>query len=251
MAENTAEGIAKEPVADVEDKARDTTDSLPPITKESAATAEASLVPSVPTQSTTEDAPAAPSSDATAKPEVPAPVAEGQEDSTNELNKPDAAALQPENPSDTTPAAAPQPATTETATSGIGSSASTGPGEVVEPPKPVSLEEIRDEELPDAKPVEAKKPADEASKTDTSTPAENGDGATSNKRKADAAEDAAKPEANSVENQDTQPPEKKLKTNGTATNGAARKPGRPRKDKNAVTIVGKTARKTRSQGAAE
>ncbi|KAJ8111293.1 hypothetical protein ONZ43_g5656 [Nemania bipapillata] len=83
-----------------------------------------------------------------------------------------------------------------------------------------------------------------------SAPAKNGNATTSNKRKADATEDAAKPEADNAKDEHTEPPEKKLKTNG-ATNGTARKPGRPRKDKTSVAPIGKTARKTRSQGAAE
>ncbi|KAI1351216.1 hypothetical protein F5Y01DRAFT_283737 [Xylaria sp. FL0043] len=251
MAENIAGSIAKEPVANAEDKARDTTDSLPPITKEPSATATASMMPSVPVQATSkEDAPAAASSDAATKPEESAPAAEAQKDSTKEASKSDAADLQAEKPSDPVPAPGPQSAATETVTSG---SVSAGQGDVVQPPKPVSVEEIRDEELPDAKPLEPLKPAEEASKTD-SPPAENGDIAAGNKRKTDATEDAAKPDTNSVENGangDAEPPEKKLKTNGTATNGAPRKPGRPRKDKTAVAPVGRTARKTRSQGAAD
>ncbi|KAI0903931.1 hypothetical protein F4823DRAFT_243833 [Ustulina deusta] len=253
MAENSVESIAKEPVADAEDKARDTTDSLPPITKETTATAEASLVPSAPAESTTTGAPAAPGSDAAATPVVPAPAIKAQEDSADELSKPDAVALQPENPSDTAPASVPQSATAETIASDVESSASAGPGEAVEPPKPVSLEEIRDQELPDAKPsklTKLTKPAEEKPKTDTSSAAQNGHVATNNKRKADTAGDVAKPEAHSVENENIEPAAKKQKTNGT-TNGVARKPGRPRKDKNAVKVVGRTARKTRSQGAAD
>ncbi len=236
--------LVSEPVADAEDKARDTTDSLPPITKETTATAEASLVPSAPAESTTTGAPAA------ATPVVPAPAIKAQEDSADELSKPDAVALQPENPSDTAPASVPQSATAETIASDVESSASAGPGEAVEPPKPVSLEEIRDQELPDAKPSKLTKPAEEKPKTDTSSPAQNGHVATNNKRKADTAGDVAKPEAHSVENENIEPAAKKQKTNGT-TNGVARKPGRPRKDKNAVKVVGRTARKTRSQGAAD
>ncbi|KAI0967651.1 hypothetical protein F4678DRAFT_239261 [Xylaria arbuscula] len=252
MAENNAESIAKDPVANADDKARDTNDSLPPITKEATATAAATLVPSVPDQSAASDAPAASNSDATTKSEVPAPAAEAQKNSTNESSKPDAEASQPEKPSDPAPALVSQPATAETVASDVGSGAPAGPEEVVEPPKPVSLEEVQDEELPDAKPSDLQQPADGASKqTDASSPAENGDGAAGSKRKPDDVKDPDKTESDSAENGDTEPPEKKPKINGTTTNGTGRKPGRPRKDKTAAVPVGRTARKTRSQGAAE
>ncbi|TGJ87522.1 hypothetical protein E0Z10_g1253 [Xylaria hypoxylon] len=247
------EVVGAQPVANAEGKAPDAKESLPPITKEPAATAEASMVPSVPAQSTTTDAPVAPSSDVTAKAEVGAPATEAQEDSTSKSSEPDTAALKPENPSNPAPAPEPEPATTETAASRAESSSSAGPDEAVEPlkPVPVSLEEIGDEDLADAKPSEPKKPAEEAPKTDAPAPAKNGNASTSKKRKAKVTEDTPEPEANSVETQDTEPPAKKTKTNGTTTNGAPRKPGRPRKDKNSTASVGKTARKTRSQGAAD
>ncbi|GAW10959.1 hypothetical protein ANO14919_002970 [Xylariales sp. No.14919] len=251
MAENTVETIAKEPVANAEEKAPDTTDSLPPITKEPAATVEASMVPSVPAQSTTIDIPVAPSSDAAPKAEVAVPAAEAEEDSTKRSSEPETAAIEPEKSSDPAPASEPQPATTETAASGAESSAPAGLDEAGEPPKPVSLEEVRDEDLADKKPSELKKSAGKVVKTDASAPAENNDAATSNKRKAEATGNSAKPESSSAEAEETEPPEKKPKTNGTATNGAPRKPGRPRKDKNSTAPVGKTARKTRSQGAAD
>ncbi|KAI0459712.1 hypothetical protein F5B21DRAFT_253678 [Xylaria acuta] len=245
MSDNNAESIVKAPVAHDEGKAPDTTDSLPLITKE----------------------PAAPGSDTAAKPEVPA-AAEAQEDSSNKLSEPTASAAQSEKPSDPTAAPAPESesTTTEAVASGVGSSAPTGPkDETVEPPKPVSVEETRDEDLPGAKPVDSKNP-EAAPKTDATRPiattgvettevpavdsasAENGDVITSKKRKADIVEDLAGPE---VKNGDAESPEKKPKTNGTGTNGTARKPGRPRKDKKAVPAVGKTARKTRSQGTAD
>ncbi|KAI0536478.1 hypothetical protein GGR58DRAFT_475158 [Xylaria digitata] len=253
MAENTVESIVKDPVAKAAEKAADTTDSLPPITKEPEATAEASMVPSVPAPPTTTDAPVAPSSDAAAKAEEEAPeeapAAEAREDSANKSSEPETTALEPEKPSDSASAPEPQLATTEIAASGAESNAPAGLDEAVEPPKPASLEEARNEDLADKTPSEPEKPMDEAPKTDTSAATESGGVATSNKRKAEAVDDTA--EANSVDTETTEPPEKKPKTNGTATNGAPRKPGRPRKDKNSVAPVGRTARKTRSQGAAD
>ncbi|KAI1302221.1 hypothetical protein F5Y03DRAFT_212675 [Xylaria venustula] len=252
MAENNAESIAKDPVANADDKARDTTDSLPPITKEATATAAATLAPSVPDQSTAADAPAASSSDVTTKPEVPALAVDAQKDSINESSKSDAEASHQEKPSDSAPAPVSQPATTETVASEVGSGAPAGPEGMAEPPKPVSLEEVRDEELPDAKPSDLQQPADGASKeTDASSTVKNGDAAAGDKRKPDDVKDSDKTESDSAENGDAEPPEKKPKTNGTNTNGAGRKPGRPRKDKTAAVPVGRTARKTRSQGAAE
>jgi hypothetical protein len=124
----------------------------------------------------------------------------------------------------------------------------------------VSVEEVHDEDLPNAKSLESEKPAETATKADATAPvatsgkekssanisasAKNGNGATGNKRKAEMTEDDST-KANGADQ-----PLKKQKTNGSATNGAGRKPGRPRKEKQkAAAPVGRTARKTRSQGA--
>lgn len=227
------------------------------------------MVPSVPAESTETDAPAAPSSNTTTKPEAPA-AAKAQEDSTNKLSEPDAPVAQSEKPSDPAPATESESPSTEAVASGAESSAPVDPkDETVKPPKPVSVEETRDEDLPDQKLVDSKKPTEEAPNADAtelvattsveatevpaagSASAKNGVVATSKKRKANAVEDVAEPEANNVKNGNTEPLEKKPKTNGANTNGTARKPGRPRKDKKAVARVGKTARKTRSQGTAD
>ncbi|KAI3332280.1 hypothetical protein HD806DRAFT_530036 [Xylariaceae sp. AK1471] len=256
MADNIADSIAKAPVANTDDKAPETADSLPPITKEPAATADASMVPSIPAGSTTIDAPAAPSSDAAAKPEVPA-AGTVQGDLTKKISEADDLALQPEKPSDSV--------ITETVASGAPALPN---GEAVKPPKPVSVEEIRDEDLPSAKPLESEKPAEDAPQADapapvamtgvetaelsagSSTSTKNGDGATGDKRKAEVTEDVAKANGGSTRDDGGGPPEKKQKTNGSATNSAGRKPGRPRKEKQKATVaVGRTARKTRSQGA--
>ncbi|KAK0767158.1 hypothetical protein N5P37_000892 [Trichoderma harzianum] len=80
--------------------------------------------------------------------------------------------------------------------------------------------------------------------------------ATGEKRKADAAVATAvdEPAAEKEESEDSEPADKKAKLdngNGKATNGGPRKPGRPKKDKKAAPVVGKTLRKTRSQGPVE
>lgn len=71
------------------------------------------------------------------------------------------------------------------------------------------------------------------------------------KRKAEAAA-ADEAAAEKEDSDESEPADKKAKIdNGKATNGGARKPGRPKKDKKAVPVVGKTLRKTRSQGPVE
>ncbi|KAI1170748.1 hypothetical protein F4777DRAFT_94326 [Nemania sp. FL0916] len=269
MADNNAESIAKAPVASTDAEAPAAAGGLPPITKEPVATAEATMAPSAPIEPTPQEA-VAPSSDTAAQPETSTAAHVQQEsESVDKASAPDAVAPQSEKPSDPIPAAEPLSTTAETATSVAETGVLTDSNNTVEPPKPVSLEEIRDEDLPDAKPLEPAKPAEEALKTDATAPvdapaaattkiaaadsasAESNNVANGKKRKADEVEDAAKPETNSAADEDMEPPEKKPKTNGTTTNGAARKPGRPRKDKKAAAPVGRTARKTRSQGAAD
>ncbi|KAL7929678.1 hypothetical protein V8C35DRAFT_314949 [Trichoderma chlorosporum] len=78
--------------------------------------------------------------------------------------------------------------------------------------------------------------------------------ATGEKRKADVAVATAtdEPAAEKESSEESEPADKKAKIdNGKATNGGARKPGRPKKDKKAAPVVGKTLRKTRSQGPVE
>ncbi|KAI1185802.1 hypothetical protein F5B17DRAFT_406396, partial [Nemania serpens] len=266
MADNTAEAIAKVPVATGEVEAPNKTNGLPPIVKEPVAAAEAT-VPSVLAESTTTEA-AAPSADTAAQPEAPT-ADEVQGDSTNKLSETGASIPSPAKPSDPASAAEPQSTTTETVASGAESSAPAESNDkAVEPPKPVSLEEVRDEALPDVKASDTKESGEKVSETGAtasvpttgeqnaeapaadSASAKNADTATRNKRKADAVEDLAEPEVNGAKDEGAEPLQKKSKTNGTTTNGAPRKPGRPRKNKTAVPLVGKTARKTRSQGAA-
>ncbi|GAP90283.1 hypothetical protein SAMD00023353_4600340 [Rosellinia necatrix] len=250
MAGVNTESVAKAPIASTETEAPKTTDNLPPITKETIDTAEASMVPSASVELTAKEAPVAPSVDTVEK--QAATSTETKEDSTNKPSESGAPDSQPEKPSDLTHSPEPQPA--ETVASGVESGAPVNPSDSATAPlKPVSPKEIRDEGLPDADASEPQKPTAEEQKTDgvDSTPVENGNGTTNNKRKAETAEEATKSEANSAKDENIERPEKKLKTNGATTNGAARKPGRPRKEKNSVPAVGRTARKTRSQGAAD
>lgn len=181
-------------------------------------------------------------------------------------------------------------------------------GETKEPPKPVSIEEVPDRELPKAHPpsppaeakLEEAKLDGTAEKVDD---AATGDavmtGALQPQPEAEAAKGTGKPEgpvadaptgpvADAPETANTEPQagdkrkaddavvsngdasaevapetqavaaEKKLKTDGAsppaATNGSPKKPGRPKKSDKppaAAAPVGRTARKTRSQGAAE
>ncbi|KAI8630496.1 hypothetical protein F5Y19DRAFT_47967 [Xylariaceae sp. FL1651] len=268
MADNTADTVAKASAVNTDDKAPKTNDNLPPIAKEPAATAEASMMPSVPAEPGTADAPGASSSDAATKLEVPATGAV-QEDPVKKMGKANILASQPEEPSNPAPAPAPAPVDQPT-TDTVASDASAHPnGEVVEPPKPVSIEEIRDQDLPDAKPPKTNKSAGDALDPDAEAPivttgvettevstvdsasAEKSDTATGDKRKAGVAAKSKVGETKGAKDDDTEPAEKKQKTNGAATNGAARKPGRPKKEKKAAMPVGRTMRKTRSQGAAD
>ncbi|PTB67721.1 hypothetical protein BBK36DRAFT_1135128 [Trichoderma citrinoviride] len=71
---------------------------------------------------------------------------------------------------------------------------------------------------------------------------------------ADAAAAADEAAAEKDDSEESERADKKVKIdeNGTAaTNGGARKPGRPKKDKKAAPVVGRTLRKTRSQGPVE
>ncbi|KAI1816477.1 hypothetical protein GGS20DRAFT_223688 [Poronia punctata] len=255
MTDTIADSVTKAPVAPKEDdKAPATAENLPPITKEPATTADASLMPSAIDDSKTADTqapsklddtsikPEAAGTDATEKP------AEGAEGSS-------ASALEPEKPAEPTPTPVGQPTTTEAAASDAPALSN---GAAAEQPKPVSVEEIGDEGLAGAKPLETEKPAESTNKTpdpadttgvkapaaDESAPAKGGDATAGDKRKAEDDKEETK--------ENEEPAEKKQKTNGTSTSGTGRKPGRPKKEnKKAPAPVGKTLRKTRSQGAAD
>ncbi|KAL7955229.1 hypothetical protein V8C34DRAFT_292287 [Trichoderma compactum] len=103
----------------------------------------------------------------------------------------------------------------------------------------------------ESKPAELMAGALQTSAADAKS--ETSETATGEKRKADATA-ADQPAAEKEESEDSEPADKKAKIgngNGKATNGGPRKPGRPKKDKKAAPVVGKTLRKTRSQGPVE
>ncbi|UKZ80277.1 hypothetical protein TrVFT333_008034 [Trichoderma virens FT-333] len=104
----------------------------------------------------------------------------------------------------------------------------------------------------ESKPAELMAGALQTSAADAKS--ETSETATGEKRKADAAAATAtdEPAAEKEDSEESEPADKKAKIdNGKTTNGGARKPGRPKKDKKAAPVVGKTLRKTRSQGPVE
>lgn len=231
-------------------------------------TAGAALVPTNPlSQAKVPTPPPEPANESIApsadKPvETAAPQSELKEktDAANTL------AQQPEKPADTLAA--------DVASSSLEDkpAASTTDAASSEAPKPVAMEDVQDEAAGVPAPTEeapaptaaAEKPADvpateepaqqipaataipdaaEAPKTE----AEAGD-----KRKADMSEVGSEAAEQSDEKSQEEPAEKKLKTNGGEAPVAPKKVGRPKKDKTAEkkapAPVGKTARRTRSQG---
>lgn len=260
-------GICPVPVANTDDKAPQATDNLPPITKGLSPTVGAAMVPSVVATSTitNDGSPAEPGTDASAKTESPAANAD-PEDVSEKISKSDNPGPEPEKPVDPAPTPVSQPVTTDTVTSDTPALSN---GNTVQPPKPVSVEEVHDEDLPKATDLESGKLTSDVPVTDAPAPViptgveaneastVNSDPAktTGKKRKAEDVQDlqdVAQDETNNNVDNIEAPPEKKQKPNGSAPNGGARKPGRPKKDKNkAPVIVGRTLRKTRSQGAVD
>ncbi|KAI1859806.1 hypothetical protein JX265_010255 [Neoarthrinium moseri] len=149
--------------------------------------------------------------------------------------------------------------------------------------KPVSVEEVQDPELPAAKPTtanEALKPESSTAETAKPAPAKDVEMNDAPQPAVSASQDApnpvSKPEpagplpsepqtgakrkaaeaptANgdvSETHEPEGPAEKKHKSFGSAVKDAIKKVGRPKKDKKAPAPVGRTARKTRSQGNAD
>ncbi|RYP65085.1 hypothetical protein DL769_006449 [Monosporascus sp. CRB-8-3] len=189
--------------------------------------------------------------------EEPPSIAKG--DLSSKVDAADTLAQQPEKQTDQVPT----PVSQEPVAESTETAATAPDAQSKLSPKPVSMEEVKDEEMPTVNPATTGAPqtdgAAKAASNATSEPApektesEKSVPDTGDKRKADEADSTP------VETKPTQdetvadePAEKKQKTNGAATNGTTRKkPGRPRKEKNAPAPVGKTLRKTRSQGAAE
>ncbi|KAH9904056.1 hypothetical protein F4778DRAFT_79335 [Xylariomycetidae sp. FL2044] len=279
MADSIADQVKKAPSSTTNDATVPATDAaLPPITKAPMNTAEASMVPTVPPGSEA----AAPSAVSSSEPATQnkSATSSANDELAKKMKAADELALQPEKPTDFVPASVSHPATTDVTETGAPSLPN---GEAKDLPKPVSVEEVRDQDLPAVKPLETAEVTDVLQPGETSAEAsiiENATVATEaksadvleavpastsavteetakanagDKRKADAETSNGKVDE-SVTKNDT-PDEKKQKTNGAApsaaTNGTAKKPGRPKKEKKVSAPVGRTARKTRSQGAVE
>ncbi|OTA98228.1 hypothetical protein M426DRAFT_326159 [Hypoxylon sp. CI-4A] len=255
MADSNTNGIEK--VANGEAAAPESQPSVSPAAKGPLNAVEDSIEPSIATKTATDNAPANTNSESAA-----------QDDTTNadtkevaeKINEAEKLASQPEKPADSA-----STETTSAETKAVDAPALSN-GDAKDPPKPVSVEEVRDQDMPTATPSQpaemagalpVKEPAIDAPKADvapSATESENTEPSTGDKRKPSDAE---------VSNADTAeepsedaPAEKKQKTNGATANGAPKKAGRPKKSKKAAApaprpLAGRTARKTRSQGAAD
>ncbi|KAI1764228.1 hypothetical protein GGR53DRAFT_327220 [Hypoxylon sp. FL1150] len=234
--------------------------SLPPVAKGPLNVGEESMVPSIATNATTANTETAASAEPATQNDS---VINSKEELTEKLEEADKLASQPEKPADTV---SEQPTVTQTATEAATTDGPSLPnGEIKEPPKPVTIEEIRDQDMPAAPAPPAQpsemtgalpvgNPSDDAAKAEPVKATTETDKAeiasTGDKRKASDAEVA---NGDAAAKEDA-PVEKKQKTNGATNNSAPKKVGRPRKEKNAVKpkpAVGRAARKTRSQGAAD
>ncbi|CAJ2513202.1 Uu.00g013210.m01.CDS01 [Anthostomella pinea] len=278
MADNTINGaapasnVANAPVSD---------SSLPPVAKAPASTVDASMMPSVPPDAGASTEPIAPGAQPPAQAEAPATDAP-KDDLAKKMDAADTLALQPEQPTEPvlTPTSLPPPV--EATEAVAPAPPTTGADEL---PKPVSVEEVRDQDLPDAKPPppaemagalqneapeKPEKPTEDAAMAESAPTVTTGpektevpevdsaavakepeeaDAKTGDKRKAKGAK-PSKGNDTVDEAKDTAPVEKKQKTNGAPADGGALKPGRPKKDKSApkpAPPMGRTARKTRSQ----
>ncbi|KAI0011557.1 hypothetical protein F4779DRAFT_188290 [Xylariaceae sp. FL0662B] len=256
MADNAADGIEKAPDAPVEATSQP---SEPPVAKAPVKDAEDSVAPSI----TAETATAATAPSADPKP-APAPAAQndtaGGENQTEKPDEADKLASQTEKPASPARTPVSQPATTDVTQTGAPSVQN---GDNKGSPKPVTVEEVRDQDRPTPpslemtgalqpdKPVTGSpKGSPKVEATPATSEAVKPEATTAAKRKASDAE-AINGDASLKESAEEVQPEKKQKTNGATANGGPKKAGRPRKNKSAPPPVGKTARKTRSQGAAE
>ncbi|XXG98867.1 hypothetical protein Hte_005197 [Hypoxylon texense] len=266
MADSNANGIEK---GASEATIPESQPSLPPVAKGPMNAGEDSLEPSIVTGTATADTETAASAAPAAQTE--STTISSKEELAEKLGEADKLASQPEKPADNV---SEQPAVTETVTA---DKPSLPNGETKAPPKPVTVEEIRDQDMPVAPPtpptemtgaLPVDNKADDAAKaepvkatTETEPKTDTveakteaaAEATTGDKRKASEIEASTGDTAAEKPSEDA-PVEKKQKTNGTATNGAPRKVGRPRKEKQekkAKPAVGRTARKTRSQGLAD
>ncbi|KAL7627930.1 hypothetical protein AAE478_002125 [Parahypoxylon ruwenzoriense] len=261
MADSNANGIEKG--ANGEVTAPESQPTPPPATKEptSAASAgEEPAEPSIATKPATDDVATVPSAEPAAQNDDTA--ASSKEELTQKMDEADKLASQPEEkPAGSAPTEVSQSTTTEAATA---TAPSLPNGEAKEPPKPVTVE-VHDQDLPAAPPTQpiekadvttpAHEPASDTLKADlaaaaATTEPDKTEAKVGGKRKPSDAE-ASNGDAAEGTPEDA-PAEKKQKTGIEATtNGTPRKVGRPKKDKSAPPPVGRTARKTRSQGSAD
>ncbi|KAI1342583.1 hypothetical protein F5Y15DRAFT_309348 [Xylariaceae sp. FL0016] len=246
MADTTADNVAKAPTTNPEATAPEAEASLPPIAKAPVDTAEASMVPTAVPDGSNATTTVAPSLQAGA-------AAATEEASKTDTTNKDTKSEKPSEPA-VTPVAL--PTTTPATTATVADAPALTNGDAIEAPKPVSVEEVHDQDLPDEKPPQATDKTNVAlekpvGSTNGAEAAGDDDG-TSEKRKADDAPTANGDTVGDGAKGDA-PAEKKQKTNGADSNGASKKPGRPKKEKKvpAPAPVGRTARKTRSQGAVE
>ncbi|KAI6080948.1 hypothetical protein F4821DRAFT_250372 [Hypoxylon rubiginosum] len=234
--------------------------SLPPVVKSPLNAGEDSMVPSIATTTATANTETAASTEPAAQNDS---AINTKEELTEKLEAADKLASQPEKPADNVPE---QPAVSKTVTETATTDGPSLPnGEAKEPPKPVTVEEIRDQDMPAAPPAQPSEmtgalpvssPSDDAAKDEpvkATTETDTAEATTGDKRKASDTE-VTNGDVAAKEPLEKAPVEKKQKTNGATTNGAPKKVGRPRKEKNAVKpppSAGRAARKTRSQGAAD
>ncbi|RYP16300.1 hypothetical protein DL765_005206 [Monosporascus sp. GIB2] len=247
IVENSNKVAQPEPTTNIETKTSDAIDA------DTGKTAEAPLAPADPGKQ------AVVASVDVSEPTNEAPPSIAKGDLSSKVDAADTLAQQPEKQTDQVPTPVSQEPVAESAET---------PATALEaqsklPPKPVSVEEVKDEEMPTVNPTTTCAPqtdgAVKATSNATSEPAPEktepgkSEPDTGDKRKAGEADSTP------VESKPThdgavadEPAEKMQKTNGAATNGITRKkPGRPKKEKKAPAPVGRTLRKTRSQGAAE
>ncbi|KAI2465863.1 hypothetical protein F4781DRAFT_374215 [Annulohypoxylon bovei var. microspora] len=264
MADNNINGIEKGANGDAT-VSESQSSSAPATTKGSVNVEEDSTKPSIATETATDTSAIAPSSEPAAQNDATGTTTISKEELAEKLDEAKKPASQLEKPAN------PAPTRPITADAETAEAPSLTNGETKEPPKPVTVEEIRDQDMPDAVPSQPTEmtgalPVDEPAKdapkvndvpkADTvlaTSEADEPEVSTGDKRKLSEAEISNDDDAAEKPSED-EPIEKKKKTNGATTNGAPRKVGRPKKDKTekkAAPLVGRTARKTRSQGAAE
>ncbi|KAI1086584.1 hypothetical protein F5B19DRAFT_130160 [Rostrohypoxylon terebratum] len=263
MAENSAHGMEKGENGDA--TVAESQPTIPPVAKGPVNTGEDSAKPSTATETatdaTTDAAAVAPSSEPAAQNDATGTATLSKEEVTEKINEAEKLAEQPEKPADSAPAQ-----TTTTMDTATAEGPSLTNGEAKEPPKPATVEEIRDQEMPAAAPSQPAEmtgalPAEESAKDAPKIDAVPGtdetqksDVSIGDKRKLSDASNEGAGDATDKPIED-EPVEKKQKTNGTTNNGPPKKVGRPKKDKTekkvAASSVGRTARKTRSQGAAD